>query len=41
MGGWEALHVTVDSSGTRAVDAEPGDGERALRELEGLGARIA
>jgi nicotinamidase/pyrazinamidase len=37
----EAFTVTVDSSATRAVDANPGDGERALAELEGLGAIIA
>ncbi len=37
----EGFRVTVDTSGTRAIDAEPGDGERALRELEGLGATIA
>ena len=33
--------VTVDRSATRAVDAQPGDGDRALEELEGLGAEIA
>jgi nicotinamidase/pyrazinamidase len=32
--------VTVDRSATRAVDAKPGDGERALAELEALGARV-
>ena len=37
----EAFTVTVDSSATRPVDAHPGDGERALAELEGLGAIIA
>jgi nicotinamidase/pyrazinamidase len=36
----EALAVTVDRSAVRAVDATPGDGERALAELEGLGARV-
>ena len=37
----EGFTVTVDRSATRAVDAEPGDGDRALEELEGLGAQIA
>ena len=37
----EAFTVTVDRSATRAVDANPGDGARALAELEGLGAIIA
>ena len=37
----ETFTVTVDSSATRAVDANPGDGQRALAELEGLGAIIA
>ena len=37
----EAFTVTVDRSATCAVDAKPGDGERALAELEGLGAIIA
>src|SRR4051794_36425432 len=37
----EAFTVTVDRSATRAVDANPGDGDRALAELEGLGAIIA
>jgi nicotinamidase/pyrazinamidase len=32
--------VTVDRSATRAVDASPGDGERALAELERLGANV-
>ena len=32
--------VTVDRSAMRAVDASPGDGERALAELEQLGARV-
>jgi nicotinamidase/pyrazinamidase len=34
------LAVTVDRSAVRAVDAAPGDGERALAELERLGARV-
>src|SRR5579875_719661 len=37
----EGLLVTVDTSATRAVDAQPGDGERALEELRGLGALVA
>ena len=36
----EGLRVTVDTSATRAVDARPGDGERALEELAGLGADV-
>lgn len=37
----EGLAVTVDSSATRAVDVQPGDGERALEELRSLGAFVA
>jgi nicotinamidase/pyrazinamidase len=37
----EGLLVTVDTSATRAVDREPGDGERALEELRALGAVVA
>ena len=33
--------VTVDSTATRPVDVEPGDGERALEELRTAGASIA
>jgi nicotinamidase/pyrazinamidase len=36
----EGLTVTVDTSATRAVDARPGDGERALEELRSLGAVV-
>jgi nicotinamidase/pyrazinamidase len=36
----EEFRVTVDSSAVRAVDAQPGDGERALERLRGVGARI-
>ncbi len=36
----ERFAVTVDTSAVRAVDVEPGDGDRALAELEALGARI-
>jgi nicotinamidase/pyrazinamidase len=36
----EGLSVTVDTSATRAVDAQPGDGERALEELRSLGAVV-
>ena len=36
----EAFTVTVDAAAVRAVDAQPGDGERALAELEALGAII-
>jgi nicotinamidase-related amidase len=32
--------VTVDTSATRAVDARPGDGERALEQLRSLGALV-
>ena len=35
------FHVTVDPSAVRAVDVEPGDGERALDELRAAGARVA
>jgi nicotinamidase/pyrazinamidase len=37
----EGFRVTVDTSATRAVDAIPGDGERALAKLLGLGADVA
>ena len=37
----EGLIVTVDTSATRAVDREAGDGERALEELRSLGALVA
>jgi nicotinamidase/pyrazinamidase len=37
----EGFEVTVDTSAVRPVEVEPGDGERALAELERLGARIA
>jgi nicotinamidase/pyrazinamidase len=36
----EGFAVTVDTSATRAVDATPGDGARALEQLAGLGARV-
>jgi nicotinamidase/pyrazinamidase len=36
----EGYRVTVDRSAVRAVDVEPGDGERALDELARLGATI-
>jgi nicotinamidase/pyrazinamidase len=36
----EGFAVTVDTSAVRAVDVEPGDGARALAELERCGARI-
>jgi nicotinamidase/pyrazinamidase len=36
----EGFAVTVDRSATRAVDAMAGDGERALAELEQLGATV-
>ena len=37
----EGLTVTVDTSATRPVDLQPGDGERALDELRSLGAFVA
>ena len=37
----EGFTVTVDTSATRAVNATPGDGDRALAELRGLGAYVA
>jgi nicotinamidase/pyrazinamidase len=36
----EGFQVTVDSSAVRAVDVSPGDGDRALDELRGLGAAV-
>jgi nicotinamidase/pyrazinamidase len=36
----EGFRVTVDRAGTRGIDLEPGDSERALAELEAAGARI-
>jgi nicotinamidase/pyrazinamidase len=36
----EGFHVTVDREGTRGIDLEAGDSERALQELRGLGATI-
>lgn len=37
----EGLAVTVDRDAVRAVDAEPGDGERALEAMRAAGARFA
>ncbi len=37
----EGFTVAVDSCAVRAVDAQPGDGERALEELRGLGAIVS
>jgi nicotinamidase/pyrazinamidase len=37
----EGLLVSVDSSAVRAVELEPGDGERALDQLRSLGAVVA
>lgn len=37
----EGFTVAIDSSAVRAVDAQPGDGERALEELRGLGAIVS
>jgi nicotinamidase/pyrazinamidase len=36
----EGFTVAIDSSAVRAVDAQPGDGERALEELRRLGAIV-
>jgi nicotinamidase/pyrazinamidase len=36
----EGFAVTIDTSATRAVEATPGDGQRALDELRGLGANV-
>lgn len=36
----EGFSVTVDTSATRAVEAIPGDGERSLARLRGLGADV-
>jgi nicotinamidase/pyrazinamidase len=37
----EGFAVTVDPTAVAAVDVEPGDGERALDELRGLGAAVS
>lgn len=37
----EGLATTVLAEGIRAVDVQPGDGERALRELAGAGVHIS
>jgi nicotinamidase/pyrazinamidase len=37
----EGFTVAVDSAAVRAVDASPGDGERALEQLRGLGAIVS
>jgi nicotinamidase/pyrazinamidase len=36
----KGFEVVIDREGIRGIDATPGDSERALRELEGAGARI-
>jgi nicotinamidase/pyrazinamidase len=36
----EGFTVAIDASAVRAVDAEPGDGDRALEELAKLGAIV-
>jgi nicotinamidase/pyrazinamidase len=36
----QGLRVTVDRAGIRGIDVEPGDSERALRELQAAGASI-
>ena len=35
------FRVTVDPAGVRGIDVEPGDSERALREIEAAGGAIA
>ena len=35
------LRVSVDRAGTRAVDVEPGDAERAVEEMERAGATVS
>ena len=37
----EGLAVTVLRDATRAVDLEPGDGERAVEELEAAGVAVS
>jgi nicotinamidase/pyrazinamidase len=37
----EGFAVTVDSTATRAVDVQPGDGEHALEEVRAAGASVA
>jgi nicotinamidase/pyrazinamidase len=36
----EGFAVTVDSAGTRAVDVQPGDGEKALQEIRAAGGSV-
>ena len=36
----EGFGVTIDRGGIRGIDVEPGDSERALRELEAAGATV-
>jgi len=36
----EGFEVTVDSAGTRAVEVNPGDGERALQDIRDAGGRV-
>jgi len=35
------FEVVIDREGVRGIDVEPGDSERALRELAGAGARVS
>jgi nicotinamidase/pyrazinamidase len=37
----EGFEVTVDERAVRGVDVQPGDSERALREVESAGGRVA
>ena len=36
----EGFRVTIDRGGIRGIDVEPGDSERALRELQAAGATV-
>jgi nicotinamidase/pyrazinamidase len=36
----QGFDVVIDRGGVRGIDVEPGDSERALRELEGAGAEV-
>jgi nicotinamidase/pyrazinamidase len=36
----EGFRVTIDREGTRGIDAEPGDSERALEDLQAAGATL-
>jgi nicotinamidase/pyrazinamidase len=37
----EGFRVTIDREGIRGIDAEPGDSERALEDLQAAGATVS